>query len=280
MAMQLACPGCGKLYRVPDSYAGRHIDCRACGTVFQAALPVATAIPIEDAPPHPSPPQGRGAGVRGRSGSGMSQGLFWGLVGGGIGVAVLIVLVVVVIVVQSETGRANPENFQRVRQGMTEQEVIAIMGPPTRRVDLGLAASLVWSTPTHEFVVSIFNNQVAMAAALPHNANQPGINFGNFPNVNVGNVNVNMPNVGGGRDWNQLKVGMTEKQVTDQFGAPALSMDCDGKLVFAGVTENEIRAAHNGQLPHVTVLTYMDIGLMAHIKVTVVDGKVFKVRKL
>src|SRR5262245_9016270 len=155
MPMQFACPQCGKLYQVPDSYAGRHIDCRACGSVFEAALPVATAVPIEDAPreergdsaeSYPSPPRGRGAGVRGRSRGGMSQGLFWGLIGGGVGVAVLLVLIIVVVIVQSGGGRANPQNFQRVRQGMTEQEVIAIMGPPTRRIDLGLAASLVWST--------------------------------------------------------------------------------------------------------------------------------------
>jgi len=53
--MNLRCPGCSGVLKVPDTAAGQQFKCPKCAQVF--ACPAVPAAPVAQSPPQPAPPQ-------------------------------------------------------------------------------------------------------------------------------------------------------------------------------------------------------------------------------
>ena len=102
---------------------------------------------------------------------------------------------------------------------------------------------------------------------------------GNFP-VNLGAAPNPFGNPVKRANWDQLQIGMTEQQVIDLFGQPAQNHTFeDVHVIHANVTQDEVRGP-DGKTKPVKKFTYFrDIGEVDSADVTLVDGKVFKIKK-
>ncbi len=140
MPISISCPNCGKDYNLADSQRGKKVACRQCDRPFVVEDGSARAGRDErdederdrrrerDRERDREPPR-RTRRVR-RSGGGL---VLWLLMGGGL--AVLVVTLVVALVLTLGVfgpSKVTPENYARLRTGMSEAEVRAVLGKPTR----------------------------------------------------------------------------------------------------------------------------------------------------
>ncbi len=134
MPIKTTCPHCNRAYHLADTLLGKALKCKGCGGTFVAAAPpVARPVPRpqaavpdaeDDRPARQASPKAKSSGR-----------LIWWLIGGGCAAAVLLGLVLVgggvlVAVLMWPTTKATPENFAKLKQGMSEKEVIALLGQP------------------------------------------------------------------------------------------------------------------------------------------------------
>jgi predicted Zn finger-like uncharacterized protein len=143
MAIKTNCPHCDEAYTIADEQAGKKVRCKTCTTVFE--VPVADEGRQEtlstDAPPRTArrdedencddrPRRSR------RSQSGTPVWV-WFAIGGGVLLVLLLVGGVIVLFTTGVLGnKVTYENFQKLKWGMSEAEVKAILGPPTEVSDL------------------------------------------------------------------------------------------------------------------------------------------------
>jgi hypothetical protein len=118
MPIKTACPRCERPYTLADDQEGQQVRCRDCAEPFTVRRASARGA-------EPAPRKGVPVWV-------------WLLLGGGLLFGML--LVVGVVVTLFATGvfggpKLTAENVQRIRGGMTEAEVVAILGRPTEVKD-------------------------------------------------------------------------------------------------------------------------------------------------
>src|SRR5262245_35788833 len=116
MAIQVTCPNCNQTHSLADALAGKTIKCVQCGRPVVA--PAATPPPPAAGTTAP-PPRSR---------------LHWWLVAaagslcllclgcGGVGALLVFLL--------WPASKATPENFAKLKHGMTEKDLTALLGPP------------------------------------------------------------------------------------------------------------------------------------------------------
>jgi hypothetical protein len=119
--------------------------------------------------------------------SGGSRLWVWLLLGG---MAVLITGgVTVILLVALNQSRATPENFAKVKRGMSESEVTRILGTPDLKVGLGNIKTLAWRNGGNVYQVLIQDGQVAHMNSMPFE--------GDLDGLAVPPANFNVPNPGG-----------------------------------------------------------------------------------
>jgi predicted Zn finger-like uncharacterized protein len=174
MPIQTACPECQKSYTLADRQAGKKVRCQGCAAVFVVPGPGADPEPADEdddrvrtrtvagqrtAPRRPRDDhdedgetersarrrkpsredyddeddyEDRRRPVRKKGG----VPLWVWLVGGG-GVFVLLLIGGVILFVALRGPSITKENYQKIKPGMTEAEVVAILGKPTEELDPG-----------------------------------------------------------------------------------------------------------------------------------------------
>jgi len=198
----------------------------------------------------------------------------------------LIIGIVVTLVLVMGGSKFSAENFKKIKPGMTEKEVLDLVGKPDQTLDMGMFGiankSMIWRNSQGEFTVSMLNGKVLAAISAGKGGNM-GINMGggdvppiNFPQINF--PNNPPPNPFGNQakvDWNKLQIGMTEAQVIAQFGQPAQNHTFEGiHVIHANVTQQEVMGK-----PVKKFVYFKGFGEMGFVDVTFVDGKVFKFKK-
>jgi len=153
--IDISCPECGKEYYLADTQLGKKVECRGCKGKFLVEdkeddrrrksrkdddddRPRKSRKDDEDdRDPDRKSSRDKGRDEEGdrkprdKARPGKSNMLLWGLIGGGGGL-VLLVGVVIVLVVTLGGNKVTKENYDKLNKDMTEQQVLAIMGKPTR----------------------------------------------------------------------------------------------------------------------------------------------------
>ncbi len=299
MPIKVTCDNCDREYNLADDTAGKRLKCKACGDAF--TVPGGSASGVRTGRPGAR----RRAAAREeddrpsrREKPRRSGGLVWWLVGGGVAVVLLLVLVgggVLLFVLFAPT-KATPENFARIRSGMTEKDVRDIMGPPadglsmnnpfTKMAGLNVpnVKELVWhGRGNTEFVVLFQDGKVieaigsdgrnVIAPAFGEDGGFPGFPGGDVPkppDFNAWpNANPN-PNVGGASptgqtleaNFRRLRRNMSEPEVLAIFGLPTHTTDLPDQQ-FAGQ-----------RIPGRKVLTWRVQGGNDRVEVTIQGGRV------
>jgi hypothetical protein len=113
MSVTVICPRCKKSQNVADTLAGTETRCASCGEPLR--------VPLADE-------AGDAGSTRRKSGKGTP---LWANVAAGV-CAVLLVAAVVWILVHAFGSSVTLENYQKLKVGMTEAEVQAILGSPNK----------------------------------------------------------------------------------------------------------------------------------------------------
>ncbi len=109
MSVRVVCPHCKKPQNFDDSLAGTATPCDSCGELVQVPL-------TEEA----------------KSGRRKSGGVpLWANVAAGIG-GVVLIAAIVWLLLGAFRSSVTMENFQKLKEGMTEAEVQSILGAPNR----------------------------------------------------------------------------------------------------------------------------------------------------
>jgi hypothetical protein len=168
MAIKTSCPHCEKEYNLADTLSGKMIRCKSCNETFRVGgsapngerrSSVATAPPRKRRPER-SPDEveevvaadddyddyddpdrpARRRGARSKAKGGIP---LWVWLAGGGGVALLLIVGVVVLIFVMGGSKVTRENFSKLKHGMTEAEVTAILGSPTDSQDTGQMFGMV-----------------------------------------------------------------------------------------------------------------------------------------
>jgi DNA-directed RNA polymerase subunit RPC12/RpoP len=149
MPIKAKCANCESTYTLADTTLGKTVKCRECGEGFlvkrsraeggeslRAGPPPREPAPAPRRRPKETNPDDEDDRPRRKKNREPEPkkggGLMWWLIGGGA--AVFLLLLVgggIVVAVFMFGNKATPENFAKIRQGMTEKEVIDIMGRPS-----------------------------------------------------------------------------------------------------------------------------------------------------
>jgi hypothetical protein len=238
MPIKARCPECGRVYNLGDDRAGQSLECKECGATFD--VPGAPADrrredrdrprrrdDREDDRPARKKPEAKGSMLP------------WLLIGGGALLLLLLcgggVTAVVLIIrhnkedilAELDAGEPTKENFARVKRGMSEDEVIRLMGPASGKqgefqfvdelkrngVDPARTKSLVWEgekgnrmAGREQFCVALVDGKVQIAAGTD------GVDHV-WPLWQEQAANVH-----------KIQAGMTEEQVIDLLGYPAVNL--------------------------------------------------------
>jgi hypothetical protein len=172
MPIQTTCPHCDKDYSLPDTAAGKTFRCKGCGQNFAApaarsgvktSRAGAPRKKVADAEAVAQKPARKGGALFWVLGLGAAAVLFLGCAGVGVVAAVFL-----------WPSKATPENFARVKAGMSEKDVTDLMGPPAQGASLngnGFAAfaglslpnarTLVWKNGSGQFAVTFVDGKAA-----------------------------------------------------------------------------------------------------------------------
>jgi len=108
----------------------------------------------------------------------------WLLLGG---ITVLVLgAVVTVLVVALNASKVTPENWAKVKTGMTESEVIRILGDPEFHLTLGNTKTMTWRNGNNVYNVTLQNGQVRALSSGQSDGDVP--NF-RAPPANPGRIN-------------------------------------------------------------------------------------------
>lgn len=177
MAIKTSCPHCAQAYSLADTQLGKKVRCKSCTepfTVAQSEAPrkVPARARDDDADDRPRPREIR------RTKGGVPA---WVWIVGGIGVAVLLLGcaggggLIIWLASGSLTNKVTEENYKKIKLGMSEAEVKAILGEPTAVEDLDKAASklginvrmptsglrvLIWRNGNNQITLSFRNDKV------------------------------------------------------------------------------------------------------------------------
>jgi hypothetical protein len=170
--------------------------------------------------------------------------------------------------------RFTVENVQKLRKGMTEQQVLATLGPPTTTIEPPQGTSgpkqLAYIGDAVQVTVWFNNGKAEMLT---------GFVEGQFVNTSAFNPNATAtPNPGSnGIDPSKLQQNMTEEQVTSQFGQPLSATDVPGQLAAnKGVNPADARLA-DGQFKPIKAFLYnRRDGQPGTVEVILVDGRVYR----
>jgi hypothetical protein len=264
MPIKASCSNCDRIYNLADAMAGKTLKCKECGEPLVVPGGAVAGRGVRpDRSAEPARPTRTGSGRshadvpdeedrparRRRKNRRQGSGMVWWLVGG---VAALLLLMVVgggvVALIMFWPTKATPENFARVRAGMTEAQVIDIMGSPSEHLSLnnGFAQlaglnmpnvkGMVWrGRRGDEFVVQFIDGKVIAAIGTTRgkgtvqvfgNTGDPFGGLGDLNNIkppaNISNPPVNNdPNGLNFDDFSRGRVGMSEAEVIGIVGLPA-----------------------------------------------------------
>jgi hypothetical protein len=199
MAIETHCPHCLQTYTLADSQQGKRVRCRNCSEGFVVGAPapaaprdrVARRPPRRDAAPddyddrdyEDDRPRGRRDEddyddreyEHDRPAAPRKGGIplwVWLAGGGGLALLVLVVGVVVILLASGAVGnKVTAENYQKLKMGMSEAEVRAILGNPSESADagaflgraprgLGSMRVLVWKSGRSAISVGFMNDKV------------------------------------------------------------------------------------------------------------------------
>jgi len=175
MPIKTSCPHCTQSYSLAESQLGKKVRCKSCGEPFAVEQGVTAKAPFrarEEADDRPRPRDVR------RKKGGLPT---WVWVVGGIGAAVLLLGclggggLLVWLGSRSLTNRVTEENYQKIKPGMSEAQVKAILGEPTAVEDLDKAAGklginvgmpstglrvLAWKNGNNQITLTFRNDKV------------------------------------------------------------------------------------------------------------------------
>jgi hypothetical protein len=183
MAIKIACPHCDRNYNLADTMAGKTIRCKDCEQTFKVKESNERLMSETDARRKRS---SFGASRSSRydeddyeddrplkkrkKGAAVPVGL---LIGGGAGLLVLIVGVILLVVFLSGGNKLTSENIAKVKVGMSEQEVIALVGPPKETKSAGpLGKSMSWSNDKDLGLAVVFDNDGKANMVMPLDASK------------------------------------------------------------------------------------------------------------
>jgi hypothetical protein len=211
MAIKTQCSHCNQPYTLDEAMAGKRVRCKSCGEAFlvqtAAAEMAAEVVPLDDEPP-PRRDRGRDDDRRPyrdgrdydrhrpdrdrdyddrdpprrrRSGGGIPV-WAWLAGGGALLVLVLGVILIFLFTLGPLGNRVTAANYARLQPGMTEAQVIAILGTPSEVADpndplgnnpfgvrLGNIFNirvLTWRHGNSQILVTFTNNSLTMSNAL------------------------------------------------------------------------------------------------------------------
>jgi predicted Zn finger-like uncharacterized protein len=175
MAIKTSCPHCSQSYSLADSQLGKNVRCKSCTEPFVVRAEAARKAPPRsraDADDRLQPREVR------RKKGGLPA---WVWIVGGIGVAVLLLGcaggggLIIWLASASLTNKVTEENYNKIKTGMSEAEVKAILGEPSQVEDLDKAASslginvrmpssglrvLVWRNGNNHITLTFRNDKV------------------------------------------------------------------------------------------------------------------------
>jgi hypothetical protein len=246
MSIKVACPRCAREYHLADAMRGKTVRCRECDDTFavpdeaeeSSAGGLLTADDAHDRPRRRAPVE--------------------------------------------PVRRRERDEEERPRRREQDEERRSRPKRPAQGGD-GLVIGLLIGGAV--LLVLLVFGGIALAFFLAGSGNPAPVGVppvaSNFP------VPPNPGNVGGlrgmppaGADWNKLRIGMTEQEVVAMFGPPAHSWDYEGiHVIHANVTPDEVRGPDGKTRPVRKLHYFKGMGQMGFVDVTLVDGKVFKVKK-
>jgi predicted Zn finger-like uncharacterized protein len=172
MTIKTVCPHCRQDYILGDAQRGQTVRCKNCDEAFVVRESGTGGRVPNESDDHPRPRRSAGGG-------GGVPVWVW-LVGGGVLVLFLACLGGGGLVYWLATGpmrnRVTPENADRIRTGMTEAEVKAILGRPTEDSNLGQSRNpaalhiLTWRNGGNQITVTFRNGKVTAKMAQFVNA--------------------------------------------------------------------------------------------------------------
>jgi len=297
MAIKLACPHCDRSYNLADTMAGKTIRCKDCEETFKvkgsnerlmseddarrkrSSVSASRSSRYEDDDEEDDRPL-----KKRKKGAAVPVGL---LVGGGVGLLVLIVGVVLLVVLLNGN-KLTAENIAKVKPGMTEQEVIGLIGSPKETQSAEpWGKSMSWSNNKDLALAVLFNNEGKVDMVLPLDAgkalggnpfagnrlpitsNNPGLP-NNLPALNL--PPPEFPTQEGGTLTKekalQIKVGMTEAKVIALLGTPSNRVDIQPSPTQPGLT---------GKRPANKKVLLFGGGKPTGLEVGLVNGEVFAI---
>jgi hypothetical protein len=173
MAIKCACPNCDRIYTLADTMTGKTIRCKECEKTFTVADVDEGVMSADNARRNSSASVGAGSahlgrdddegdrprrrskdrdeddqeeGRRKKKQNGAPVGL---IIGGIVGLLAVIAGVVVLIVLLAGGGKLTSENIAKLKEGMTESEVIALIGSPTQTIDPQAPGPLAGRPPSN-----------------------------------------------------------------------------------------------------------------------------------
>jgi len=124
MSIKIFCPHCERPYTLPDTQKGKTIRCKECKETFVVGRPRRSHRDEDDDEQERAPQKKAKKG-------GMPMWL-WLAGGGGLLVAATVVIVIVVTKGSGGGGSPSADNFKKIVPGMPEDQVLALLGPPSR----------------------------------------------------------------------------------------------------------------------------------------------------
>jgi hypothetical protein len=282
MPIQMTCPNCARRYALADAAAGKTLRCKGCGKSLKAAGPDANGD-------EPGPkPKARPAKAGGRA-------LIWGLLGGGA--AVLLVLLLVCgglgffLLPHRDNGRRpDEEAYPKLTPGMSEKEVVGIMGPPDGGGATWLAMlaevqepgtkTLHWQGRSFEYAVELKDGKAVNASCviregytvtpecLPTQKAVPWA--GNLtPEGRRENV--------AARDFRRLTPNMNEMEVAREVGSPTVRLHVHPAFYeAAGLTKADLGHLSSSGFSGITRYAYKVPG-QGTVSVIFIESRMYKV---
>ena len=165
MAFIVSCQ-CGKRYQLNDESAGRVFACSGCGSQVHAVD--SQGVPDQLVVPDPMPvvvtnSSRRGTAAR-RRGNRRKSSKNTQIVLAVVGAAFAVAILVIVIAFSSRVNRVTQANYDRIKQGMSYQEVVRFLGKPNRTHREEVSLKCISHIDTHFYESSNANISISYTA--------------------------------------------------------------------------------------------------------------------